>query len=205
MDFPEMKINEFTAVLASKASVPGGGGASALCGALGAALAGMVCNLTDGKKKYAQYQAEIEALRVEAEDIRLGLEKLMDDDAAAFEPLSKAYSIPKDVPGRDEILEDGLRKAAQPPMEMLRLCCRGIKLHERLEQIGSVLAISDVGTGAVLCWAGMYGAAMNVMANTHLMKDREYAQKLNSEAEALMGEHWKIADVTYEKIWERLK
>lgn len=205
MAFPEMKINEFSALLASKAAVPGGGGASALCAALGAALAGMVCNLTDGKKKYAQYQQEIEALRSEAEDIRLGLEKLMDEDAAGFEPLSKAYSIPKDAPGRDEILEDGLRKAAQPPMEMLRLCCRGIKLHERLEQIGSALAISDVGTGAVLCWAGMYGAAMNVRANTHLMKDRDQAQALNAQVEELMEVHWKIADETYEKVWERLK
>ncbi len=205
MAFHEMKINEFSALLASKAAVPGGGGASALCAGLGAALAGMVCSLTEGKKKYAQYQQEIEAIKAEAEDIRLGLEKLMDEDAAAFEPLSKAYSIPKDTPGRDEILEQGLREAARPPMEMLRLCCRGIKLHQRLEEIGSVLAISDVGTGAVLCWAGMYGAAMNVRANTHLMKDREYAEKLNAEAQALMSEHWKIADETYEKVWERLK
>lgn len=203
--FSDTKINDFNAALASKAAVPGGGGASALCGALGAALAGMVCNLTDGKKKYAQYQQEIEDLRSQALELSLELQALMDKDALAFEPLSKAYSIPKDAPDRDTILEQALREAARPPMEMLRLCCRGIKLHERLEQIGSVIAISDVGTGAALCWAGMYGAAMNVRANTHLMKDREYAERLNSETEALMGEHWKIADVTYEKVWERLK
>lgn len=205
MFFANMNIDRFNEALASRAATPGGGGSSALCGALGTALAGMVCQLTSGKKKYAEYQAEIEEIIVRAEEMRLGFEHLMDDDAAAFQPLSEAYSIPKDDPNRDAILEEGLRKAAEPPMDILRLACDGILLHERLEKIGSVLAISDVGTGAVLCWAAMYGAAMNVRANTHLMKDRDYAEKLNAEVESLMAAHWKIADKTYESVWERLK
>lgn len=205
MSFSQLNLSDYTAVLASKAPTPGGGGASALVAAMGTALAGMVCNLTSGKKKYAEHQTEIEALLSETEELRLRLERLADEDAAAFEPLSRAYAIPKDDPGREAELEKCLRAAAQPPMEMLRLSCRAILIHERLAQIGSAMALSDVGTGAVFCWAAMYGSAMNVLANTHLMKDRDYAEALNAECESLMAGHWQIADQVYESVWEKLK
>lgn len=205
MAYPEMQINEFNALLASKAPAPGGGGASALAASLGAALGSMVVNLTRGKKKYAEYEDELTEIRSELETLRLRAESLIDADAEAFEPLAMAYAIPKDAEGRTEEMERCLRIAVQPPMEMLRLACRGILIHERLEKIGSVLAISDVGTGVIMLWAAMYGAAMNVRVNTRLMADRDYAEKLNAEVEELMGSHWKIADRVYESVWERLK
>lgn len=205
MDFSAMQISSFNKMLASKAPVPGGGGASALAASLGAALGSMVANLTLGKKKYAQYEEELSAIMTELEELRLSCEKLMEEDALAFEPLSRAYSIPKDDPNRAEEMERCLHLAAQPPVELLRLACRGILIHERLEKIGSVLAISDVGTGVIMFWAALYGAAMNVRVNTKLMTDRVYAEKLNSEVDELMSEHWKIAERVYENVWERLK
>ena len=205
MAFSEMKINEFTAALASKAPVPGGGGAGALAASLGAALGSMVVNLTLGKKKYAEFEAELGLLMEELQVLQSRAEALIDEDAAAFEPLAKAYGIPKDAQGRDEEMERCLRLAAETPMEILRLSCRGIYIHARLEKISSVLAISDVATGVIMLWAAMYAAAVNVRVNTRLMKDRDYAEKLNSEVEQLMGEHWKIADRVYENVWERLK
>lgn len=201
----QLKLSDYSAALASDAPTPGGGGASAVVAALGTALAGMVCGLTDGREKYAEHQSEIEELLNEAEELRIRLEQLADEDAAAFEPLSKAYKIPKDDPKRDETLEKCLRDAARPPMEILRLSCRAILIHQRLEQIGSTMAISDVGTGAVFCWAAMYGSAMNVLANTHLMKDMDYAAELNGECASLMAGHWQIADRVYESVWERLQ
>lgn len=200
-----MQIDRFNAALASRAAVPGGGGASALAASLGAALGSMVSNLTVGKKKYAQFEAELNTLLTELEALRVRSQELMDEDAEAFEPLSMAYSIPKDAPNRNEEMERCLRLAAIPPMEILHLSCRGIEIHCRLEEIGSVLAISDVGTGVIMFWAAMYGAAMNVRVNTKLMSDREYAEKLNNEVDELIGKYWKIADETYEKVWERLK
>lgn len=205
MGFPDIQIKEFDALLASKSPTPGGGGASALAASLGAALGSMVGKLTLGKKKYAEYEVELTELMAELEAMRLRAEVLIDEDAAAFEPLAAAYAVPKDRPGRDELMERCLRRAAEPPMEMLRLACRGIMIHERLEKIGSVLAISDVGTGVIMFWAAMYGAAMNVRVNTRLMKDREFAEKLNAEVAELMNSHWKIADRVYEDVWERLK
>ena len=204
MSISEMSIHSFNEALASRAATPGGGGVSSLAASLGAALGSMVINLTLGKKKYAEYEAELLELLSELEAMRLRAESLVEEDAAAFEPLSKAYAISKDDPKRDEIMESCLRRAAEPPMEMLRLACRGIIIHQRLEKISSVLAVSDVGTGVIMCWAAMYGAAVNVRVNTRLMKDREYAEKLNSEVEELMNSHWKLADVVYENVWERL-
>lgn len=171
---------------------------------LGAALAAMVGNLTAGKPKFAGREAELESLIAEADSLRLRLAALVDADAEAFLPLSRAYALPKDAPGRDGELEKCLRAAAEVPMEVLRLAAEGIALHERLCGNCSALAVSDVGTGVVFCWAALYGAAMNVRVNTHLMKDREYAAKLDAEVSALMDKYWKIADEVYGKVWDAL-
>ncbi len=205
MDFSAMQIDSFNTLLASRAAVPGGGGASALAASLGAALGSMVSNLTIGKKKYAQYEDELNNLLKELDELRIKCQSLMDEDAKAFEPLSKAYSIPKDDPNRAEEMERCLRFAAEPPMKIARLACRGILIHQRLEEIGSVLAISDVGTGVIMFRAALCGAAMNVRVNTKLMADRQHAEKLNAEVDALVKEHLKIAENVYEKVWERLK
>ena len=199
----EKSCTGFAAVLASKAPVPGGGGASALVGALGAALCSMVANYTVGKKKYAAVEEDVKAILAEAEELRGRLLGLVEADAAAFEPLSRAYGIPKDDPTRDEVMERCLRAAAAPPMELLRLSCRAIELHQALLDKGSVMVLSDVGTGVIFCWSALYGAALNVKVNTRLMKDREYAQAMNTETDALVNQYRKIADQVYEAVMGR--
>lgn len=194
---------KFCEELSAKSPVPGGGGASALAGALGAALGSMVCNYTLGKKKYADVEQDVKALLDEAEELRGRLLDAVEADAAAFEPLSRAYAIPKDDPGRDEVMERCLRDAAAVPMEILRLACRGIELHQKLEEKGSVMMASDTGTGAILCRAALYGAWLNVKVNTKLMSNRAYAEGLNAEADALVDKYWKIADAVYESVMRR--
>lgn len=194
---------EFAEVLASKAPVPGGGGASALVAALGAALCSMVANYTIGKKKYAAVEDDVKAILAEAETLREELLALVEEDAKAFEPLSRAYAIPKDDPGRDEVMEQCLRAAAAPPMELLRLSCHAIDLHRELLGKGSVMVLSDVGTGVIFCWGALYGAALNVKVNTKLMKDRAYAEAMNAEADELVNKYWKIADQVYESVMGR--
>lgn len=193
----------FAAALASKAPVPGGGGASALVGALGAALCSMVANYTIGKKKYAGVEDDVKAILARAEELREKLLALVEEDAAAFEPLSRAYAIPRDDPGRDGVMEDCLRRAAAPPMELLRLSCQGIDLHRELLDKGSVMVLSDVGTGVIFCWSALYGAWLNVKVNTRLMKDRAYAGAMNAEADELVNKYWKIADQVYEAVMGR--
>lgn len=193
----------FLDALASKAPVPGGGGASALVGALGAALCTMVGNYTVGKKKYAQVEDDVKNLMAKAEDLRARLLALVDADAAAFEPLSKAYAIPKEDPGREQVMEACLRDAAATPMEILRLSCEVIDLHSEMLEKGSVIMLSDVGTGVIFCQSALQGAALNVKVNTKSMTDRAYAQALNDEVDALVARYGEMAQRVYESVLGR--
>ena len=196
-------VTEFTEVLASKAAVPGGGGASALAGALGIALGNMVGELTVGKKKYADVEEDVKALMAKAQDLRVRLLDCVNKDAEAFEPLSKAYGIPKDDPTRDEVMEKCLRDAAAAPLEILDLCCEAIDLQREFADKGSVLAISDAATGVVFCRSAMYGAAVNVKVNTKSMKDREYAEKINAHVDEQIAKYSPVADKVYEDVYRR--
>ena len=203
MDMLSQTVADFTEALASKSAVPGGGGASALVGALGAALGCMVGELTVGKKKYADVEEEIKSLMAEADELRKELLSCVNEDAAAFEPLSKAYAIPKDDPNRDTVMEGCLREAAAVPMKILELCCRAIALQRGFADKGSVLAVSDAATGVVLCWGAMYGAAVNVKVNTKAMKDRAYADEMNRHVDELMEKYWVMAEKIYEDVYRR--
>ena len=200
MEPSKLPLPAFIDALAGKTPVPGGGGASALCASLGAALVSMVANYTVGKEKYAAVEADVSRILGEAETLRARLLSLIDADAAAFEPLSRAYGIPKDDPGRAETLEVCLRDAAAVPMELARLSCRAIDLHAELLEKGSAMMRSDVGTGAVLCWGALYGAALNVKVNTKPMRDRACADALDRELDALIDTYWKRAEAVYEAV-----
>jgi len=201
MTFLNDSLRDFSDALASKAATPGGGGASALVGALGAALGTMVGNLTVGKKKYADVEADILKLMEETEALRNELMSLIDEDAVAFEPLSKAYSIPKDDPTRDETMERCLKGAAEVPMRILRACCKVIELQNGFAEKGSSLAVSDAGCGVVFCKAAMQGAALNVLINTGSMKDRAFADAMNEEVKSLLEKYGKAADEVYERVY----
>lgn len=203
MRFEEMTLAQFAEQLAAKTPVPGGGGVSALMGALGAALGSMVANYTVGKKKYAAVEEEVQAILARMEELRKRLLELVEEDAAAFEPLSRAYAIPKDSPGREEEMERCLRQAAGPPMELVRLSCQAIGLHQELLHKGSAMILSDVGTGVILCRDALYGGWLNLKVNTKPMSDRAYAQSLDREADALAEEYGKIAEQVYGSVMEK--
>ena len=201
----EKPCNEFLSVLASKAAVPGGGGAAALVGAAGVALGNMVGCLTEGKKKYAAVEADIQRLNARAGELRRALEGLVEADAEAFAPLAKAYSIPKDDPARAEIMEKALDAACAVPLEILEKCAEGVALAEEYAAKGSVLAVSDAGCAALFCKAAMQAAGLNVAINTRLMADREKAAALDKKAGALLAEYGPRADAVYTQVNGQLK
>lgn len=203
MAFRDTDLARFCEHLASADATPGGGGASALAGALAASLGAMVGNLTVGKKKYAAVEHDMLVLTEKAQSLRRRLIALVDGDAEAFEPLSRAYALPKDAPGRDELMEACLRRAADAPLEILRLCCEVIELHEQFAEKGSVMAVSDAATGAALAWGAMHGAAVNVKVNTKLMACRDYADKLDREVDALIDEYRRRAEKVFETVYQR--
>lgn len=200
----ELKINDFAEQLASNAPVPGGGGASALVGAVGVALGNMVGSLTVGKKKYADVEEEIIALNEKAAVLREEFLTLMEKDAEVFEPLSKAYSIPKDDPARDEVMAVVLKQASEVPLEIMRKCCEAIDLIEVYAQKGSVIAVSDAGCGAAICKAALESAALNVYINTKSMKDRELAETMNAEVDIMLSKYCAKAAEIYASVSERL-
>ena len=184
-------IRDFSDELASKAPVPGGGSAAALCAAFGAALGGMVCSLTAGKKKYAGWEADIERLNAAFADLRALFLRMAERDAEVFEPLSRLYRIPKDLPEPERKLfesrrEEALREAAQVPLEVMRRCVLCLELLKELEQKCSRLALSDVGVAAAVLEAAARSAFLNVAVNTRMMKQRESAQAMEREAELLL-------------------
>ena len=194
-------VNEFCEVLASKAAVPGGGGASALAGALGAALGNMVGELTVGKKKYAEVEPIVRELMTQIQALQKALLACIEKDAAAFEPLSRAYGIPKDDPTRAEVMENCLRTAAAPPMEIMELSAQTLDLLRGFADMGSKLAISDAATGAAMSRAALFGAAMNVRVNTAAMHDREYAGKINARVDELTEKYGAIADKIFQDVY----
>ena len=195
---------DFIEVLASKAAVPGGGGAAALAGAIGMALGSMVCNLTTGKKKYAQYEEAIQEILVKAGKLQEELLSMIDKDAEGFYPLSKAYGLPtsteEEKQYKAETMEKCLKVACEVPMNIVRLCHDSIKLHEELVDKGSKLAISDVGCGVQCLRAAILSAQLNVIINVNSMKDREYAQKIDRECNQLVEDGVKICDEVYKKV-----
>ena len=223
-NFKLQTCEDFIEVLASKAAVPGGGGAAALTGAIGIALGNMVGSLTVGKKTYADVEDEIieckkeaipvegyarEKCKKEADEIAKEFLELMDKDAEAFEPLSRAYGLPKSTPEeiaeKEEIMENALNVACGVPIEIMKTCARGIDLVEVFAAKGSRIALSDAGVGATLLKSAMQGASLNVYINTKSMKDRKRAEELNQLADSLREEYEAKADRIFAKVSSRIR
>lgn len=205
MTYHNMKTNEFCTLLASSSPTPGGGGASALCGALAAALCSMVCLLTSGKEKYAEFEENTIAAAKKAEGLRSKLLSLINEDAEAFYPLSRVYAMPKTDPERAVKMEAALLSAALPPLEIMRCTAEIIELCAQLYGKSSVLAASDIGCASALAEAALKSAVMNVKVNTRLMKQREKADELDEEAAEIMERALALSRKTYDHVWSDFK
>jgi formiminotetrahydrofolate cyclodeaminase len=208
MSMLDKSCKDFVDVLASKAAVPGGGGAAAMGGAIGMALSNMVGNLTVGKKKYADVEGEVKELLDKGEKVIAALENLVDKDAEVFEPLSKAYGLPKNTPEeikyKQETMEQCCKVACSVPMEIMRKANEGIKIHERMGQIGTMIAISDVGCGVVFMKAALIAGRLNVIINLNAINDQDFIQKTRQEMDQLLEQGIKTADKTLDLVVSKL-
>ncbi|MBP5159631.1 MAG: cyclodeaminase/cyclohydrolase family protein [Lachnospiraceae bacterium] len=205
MDLTGLSCREFADVLASSEPTPGGGGAAALVGALGAALALMVGNLTVGKKKYADVAEEISTLMEETEELKNTLIDQIEADAEGFLPLAMAYRMSKDDPEREVMLEEASKAACTVPLKILELACKVIDCTAVFAAKGSKLAVSDAGCAAVICRSALKSAALNVFINTKGLKDRVFAQRTNDRCEEMMEKYCALADDIYEDVKRQLK
>ena len=209
MSMLDDSCKNFVSILASKAPVPGGGGAAAMGGAIGMALSNMVGNLTTGKKKYADVEPEVIELIKRGDDIIKELEDLVDKDAEVFEPLSKAYGLPKNTPEeikyKAECIEDCSKLACSVPIEIMRKSFEGIRIHARMARIGTMIAISDVGCGVVFLKSTLIAASLNIIINLNTIKDEDFKDKLGKEMDSLIAEGSKMADETFDFVINKLK
>lgn len=200
MDMTQTSCRNFVQVLASSEPAPGGGGAAALVGALGTALGNMVGSLTVGKKKYADVEAEIIALKQTCDELQSQLLDQVKADAEGFLPLAKAYGIPKDDPKRPEILEQATVTACAVPMHIMELCCQAIEAIAVFAAKGSRLAVSDAGCGAACCKAALEAASLNVLINTKTLQNREMAAQMNAKCLGMLDKYGAMAEEIFQSV-----
>ena len=200
MDMTMESCRAFVEVLASSAPAPGGGGAAALVGAIGTALGNMVGSLTVGKKKYADVQEEIIALKGKCDALQTELLNQVEADEVNVLPLAKAYGIPKDDPTRDAVMEEATILACSTPMRIMELCCEAIGYIKVFAEKGSRLAVSDAGCGAAICKAALQAASLNVFINTKTLKNRAVAEEMNAKANAMLETYGAMADEIFTTV-----
>ena len=205
----QQTIEEFLAALSSKQPIPGGGGASALAGALGTALGLMVGNLTVGKKKYAHVEEEVLSMMEHLVKMQQDMIQLADEDGKVFAPLAAAYGLPsgteEEKAYKIQVMEENLLAASLVPVRVMELAAEILDILDVMEQKGSVMAVSDVGVAVQFARTAVTGAVMNVYINTKSMADRERAGQINDRAARALEKGIMLADEIYDRVLKGLR
>jgi formiminotetrahydrofolate cyclodeaminase len=203
-----MPVQQFLDELASAAPTPGGGGAAAIMGAMGAALISMVANLTIGKKGYEGVEGEMKAQLADAEALRARLTAMVADDVGAFNQLMGAYRLPKDTDEqkarRSGAIQEGLKQATRVPLVCAKTCAEVIAVAQRSAEHGNLNVISDTGAGVLALQAALRSAALNVYINIPSIKDADFVASVSQELEALMAKNLPLTEAVYARVRSRM-
>ena len=201
----DKSIQVFLDELASKASTPGGGGAAAIMGAMGAALVSMVCNLTIGKKKYEDVEDEFKDALSKAENLRERLTDMIREDVEVFDQVMGAYGLPKETDeekaARSKAIQDALRAATDVPLACAAACAELIDLSKVAAEKGNLNVISDAGVAVMAANAALRSAALNVYINIGGIKDKAFAEEREAKLEKIL----KGSDEKIEEIYQLVK
>lgn len=206
--FLDKTVGQFLDELASKAPVPGGGSVSALCGALAAGLVTMVCDLTIGKKAYAEVEDEIRAIREQAEALRRECQDLLEADVAAYGRLSAAYKLPRETDeqqaDRYAAIQQATIEATEVPLRIAEAAARVVELAGPVAEKGSRLAVSDAGIAVLLGEAAVHSALLNVRINLPTLEDEAFAlqvrQRMSTVTRGLAERRSAILQVVEERM-----
>lgn len=208
MKLAELKVNEFANVLSSDAPAPGGGSTAALEGSLGAALTAMVCGLTVGKKKYADYQDLVKDVQAKAESLKARFMDVMDRDTEAFDVVSAVYGMPKETDeqkaARSAAIQESLKGCTKTPMEMMELAAETLELTDSILGKSNASALSDLGVSALSLGTAMRGAWLNVLINIGSIKDQAFAEEYRRKGEALLAKGLPLSEQIYQKVLEQM-
>lgn len=206
MSLVDLSLTDFAKVLGSDAPAPGGGSAAALSGANGISLTKMVCELTLGKKKYADYQDIIEDVHAKSTALQASLLAAIDKDTEAFNLVSAVFDMPKetdeDKAARRTAMQKALKTAAQSPFEMMTLMVEALETTATAVGKSNTNAASDLGVAALNLKAGLQGAWLNVLINLSGIKDEAFVTDYRQKGQALLDKGCLLADDIYTKILE---
>ena len=205
----DASVSSFLDSLASGAPAPGGGSAAALSGAMGAALVSMVCNLTIGKQRYADVEAEMRDILDRAEALRHELQELAQADIEAFNRLSAAYKSARtteaDIAIRRDAIQASLRRATEAPLRTARAAAAILPLCPAAAERGNQAAVSDVGVAALAAHASVRAALLNVEINLRLLEDTVYIRQVRAEVARLTDGLGAEAERIVELVRSKLK
>ena len=204
MKLADLKVTEFVDLLASDAPAPGGGSAAALEGAIGAALTAMVCGLTKGKKKFAEFNDLAVETEVKALALKDRFVDVMDRDTEAFNVVSAAFGMPKETDeekaARSAAIQKGLEGCTATPFEMMEIALETLELTDSILGKSNDSAASDLGVSALSLRAAIQGAWLNVLINIGSLKNKELAEDYRVKGEALLAKALPLADKIYAEV-----
>ena len=197
-------IGNFAELIAAGTPAPGGGSVAAYCGVLAAALGRMVCSLSIGKKKYAAAEPRLLNVRAALEELGTGLKELIEEDAASFEDVLRAYRLPKETDeqslARTEAIQRALQHAVAVPLETASRSMEVLRLLREIAEIGNTNALSDVAVGAQLAKTAITGASYNVSVNLASISDEEFVSTRRQHMDELTEKSNAVADEVQRKI-----
>jgi formiminotetrahydrofolate cyclodeaminase len=201
-------VEPFLDALASQAATPGGGSAAAIIGAMGAALVSMVCNLTIGKKKYAEVEGEMKDVLAKSEALRLKLTGMIEDDVTAFDAVMAAYGMAKesdaDKAAREKAIQAALKQATEVPLRCCHAAREVIDLAAIASDKGNLNVISDAGVAVLAAYAALRSAALNVFTNARMITDKVFAEAKLKELYALLAEAESATENAYGVVKDKL-
>lgn len=204
-EIKDNSLQNYFDTLASKNATPGGGSAAALMGAQAAALVSMVCNLTIGKPKYIEIEAQMQDLLEKSEKLREDFTKMIKADVDVFNRLMETYSLPKETndekEARSVAIQLVLKDATDVPLECAKASVEVIKLSRYVAENGNTAVISDAGVGVMSAYAALKSAALNVYINAANLKDKNFATQKLAELEILLNG----SDIACQEIYDIVK
>ena len=202
--YQQHSLADFLDHLASASPTPGGGSAAAVMGSMGAALVSMVANLTIGKPRYQQVEAEMQTLLQRSENLRRRLLAAIEDDVSAFNQVMTAYRLPKETPERGEKIQAALKIATDAPLTCARLCCDVIELCRTAAELGNVNVISDAGVGVLAAHAALKSCTINVIVNLNAIKDSAFVEDRRRQLDEMTDNKDGEVETIYQWVLEKL-
>jgi formiminotetrahydrofolate cyclodeaminase len=201
-------IEDFLDALASQRATPGGGSAAAIMGANGAALVSMMCNLTIGKKKYVDVEAEMKATLAKSEELRRRLTDIVQDDVRAFDQVMGAYGMAKKTDAEQAARSDAIQKALKVATDVPLTCARAARevmdLGLTVAEKGNLNVISDAGVAVLAAYAALRSAALNVYTNTKMITDKGFAEAKLAELKRFLTGAEALTEKAYATVKGKL-